>query len=56
MQAEGGGGQLHAAAFVDGISIINQMASTETPSPFAADFKMSRLPATRAAAAACSQE
>jgi hypothetical protein len=30
--------------------------STETPSPFAADSKMSGPPATRAAAAACTQE
>jgi hypothetical protein len=30
--------------------------STETSSPFSADFKMPRLPATRAAAAACTQE
>ena len=30
--------------------------STETPSPFSADSKMSRPPATRAAAAACTQE
>jgi hypothetical protein len=30
--------------------------STETPSPFLADLKMSRPPATRAAAAACTQE
>ena len=56
---KGAGGQLRFVSLVDAISSSNQMAkhrNTVSATALSAESKMSRPPATRAAAAACTQE